>query len=865
MAAVPGGQEWLDSPLGRNGNEVTVEEHQQAAEAPAPRRVPQDGTAYEALDVIAAIVNAVEQTPMVAVHSRDRDGIVRFWNRACAELYGVAGALALGAPVASVLRPAEQGDEYAAAIAQIWDSGQASPARDWLMQAADGRTLWIYSTMFPVYRGGELQQIFCMDIDITRRKQEESTLLAVGANFRQMYNKSDDAILLIRQERITDVNPAALALFKCPDAQSMLGRGLADFSPLQQGAGQLSAELSRARTQQAFEHGNCRYDWRYLDGAGQLFWAEVLLTSISLDHEYLFYAVIRDISERKLAERTMYLAAQVFENSRDAILLTDSARTVIAINRAYSDVTGYGAQEMTGQPLDRHRSGIEDEAQYRRIWAELAVDEHWQGEVWAKRRDGASYPAWLSLTAIRDRAGEISNYMAILSDISERKKSEAHTRHLAEHDFLTDLPNRVLLLDRLSLALTAAHRNHTMLAILFLDLDRFKHINDALGHHVGDLLLKEVAARLVKCVRAVDTVSRQGGDEFIIILADIGGIDQAAHVAASVLQAIAQPYQLEQHQVQVSTSIGVSVYPNDGADIDTLVKNADLAMYHAKENGRNSFQFFSAEMNARIVERVQLESGLRLALLRQEFVLEFQPEIDIASDVPVGGEALIRWRHPELGLLPPERFIPLAEELGLMVEIGAWVLQHACLRARRWHEAGHAWAVAVNLSPAQFQHKDLLATVRAALEAAGLAPHYLELEVTEAILMAHGAGALATLRGLRALGVRLTIDDFGTGYSRLGHLKDYPVDKLKIDRAFMDAIGRGSDGADGVAAADAGVVTAIIALARNLKLTVIAEGVETAEQLQFLRQHGCDQYQGFYAISNGLGGQLDGLLNGASH
>ena len=811
-----------------------------------------EGAGQQALDLVGRIVAAIEQTPMVAVRSVDRSGVVRFWNHTCARLYGLPAAQALGQPLDRLLWPAERADDYAAAVEHVWHDGQPSPARDWLMQAANGSRLWTYTTMFPVYRGGELQQVFYMDVDVTARRREEGALLAVGNNFRQMVEKSSDAIMLIRHERIEDVNPAALALFDCADRARMLGRALADFSPLRQGGGALSVERAATLAQQAFEQGNCRYDWRYVSCGGRLFWAEVLLTSVSLDHEYLFYAVIRDISARKAAEHALYLAAQVFENSRDAIVLTDRQRAIIAVNRAYSDITGYAAQDIAGQPLERHRSGVEDEALFQRIWIELAASGHWQGETWALRRDGQSYPVWLSLTEIRDSAGEISNYMGILSDITERKKSEAHTRHLAEHDFLTDLPNRVLLLDRLSLALTAAHRHHSMLAILFLDLDRFKLINDTLGHHVGDLLLKEVAARLVKCVRAVDTVSRQGGDEFVIILTDIGGADQAAHVAATVLQAIDQEVRLDGHVVHVTTSIGISLHPSDGVDIDTLVRNADIAMYHAKEQGRSRFPFFDAAMNAQIVERAAFENGLRLALARQEFELEFQPEIDIASGDAVGAEALIRWRHPQFGLLAPERFIAIAEESGLMIPIGNWVLQAACGQARRWHDAGHSLVVAVNLSQAQFMQKDLLERVGAALADAALDARWLELEVTEAAIMKHGAGAQATLAGLRALGVRLTIDDFGTGYTRLGHLKDYPVDKLKIDRSFMDGITGDPD--------DAAVITAIIAMARSLKMQVIAEGVETAAQLDFLRQHGCDQYQGYYALASDGSVRLDGLL-----
>ncbi|MGB9988326.1 sensor domain-containing protein [Massilia sp. SM-13] len=809
----------------------------------------QASSAHSALELIGRIVAAMEATPLVAVCSFDRDGIVRFCNAACAELCGLPPQDVIGKPLRELLSRGARQHEHDAMVEQVWQSGHNGPSGDWLVRTASGRELWLYSTKIPIVQDGRIHQIFCMDVDITSRKREEGALLAAGTNFHQMFRRSGDAILLLRNGLIEEANPAALRMFKCRSKADVQGRSLSDFSPLQQPGGGLSAAASAQLEQQAHEQGNCRYDWRYLDCGGNLFWGEVLMTAITLNHEHLFYVVVRDISARKNAERTLYLAAQVFENSRDAILLSDRHRHIIAINRAYTEITGYHSDEMIGQALSVYRSGVEDESFYREIWAQIDATDHWQGEIWACRKSGELFPAWLAMTAIRDTHDEISNYMGILSDITERKRSEEHTRHLAEHDFLTDLPNRVLLLDRLSLALTAARRNNSMLAILFLDLDGFKHTNDTLGHQVGDLLLKEVAARLLKCVRKVDTVSRQGGDEFVIILADIGGIGHAAHVAETVRNAITQPYQLGEHQLHVSTSIGVAIYPSDGDDIDTLVKNADIAMYHAKESGRNNFQFFSAEMNERTVERTSFENGLRRALDEQQFELVFQPELDIRSGALVGVEALIRWRHPELGLLLPERFIGVAEEAGLMLPIGSWVLQHACRQARIWHDAGHPLVVAVNLSLAQFMQKDLAQTIRQALAEAGLPPHYLELELTEALIMKGGAAVTDILASLRELGIRLSIDDFGTGYSRLGQLKDYPIDKLKIAQAFMRNGG------------DATAIRTIIAMARSMHMTVIAEGVETAEQLDFLRRNGCDLYQGRYADSVVQASGLSRLLH----
>jgi diguanylate cyclase (GGDEF)-like protein len=570
-----------------------------------------------------------------------------------------------------------------------------------------------------------------------------------------MYENTSDAIVLVRDGRVVGANPAALAMFECNDAADMLGQELADFAPLQQAEGALSAPLLRQLSTRARSDGNLRFEWCCVGHRGRQFWAEILMTAVGQNDGALLYTAIRDISVRRNEQMTMYLA--------------------------------------------------------------------------------------------------------LMNDLADRRRTEARTRHLAEHDFLTDLPNRVLLLDRMSLALAAARRNQRMAAILFLDLDRFKYINDTLGHHVGDLLLKEVAARLVKCVRGVDTVSRQGGDEFVVILADIGSIAQAAHVAATIQQAIAQEFVLEPHRLHVSTSIGVSIFPDDGADIETLMKNADLAMYHVKESGRNGYQFFSPEMNAQIVERVAFENELGRALTNRQFTLEYEAEVDIASGRPLGAEALIRWRHPSLGLLRPERFIGVAEDSGLMVRIGEWVLEQACMAARRWRDAGHPLVVGVNLSQTQFLQKNLVDKVRAALEASGLPPPLLQLELTEAMLMKHSAGAAATLGALRALGVRLALDDFGTGYTRVGHLKEYPLDKVKIDLSFVSGIGE-EEGGDAVVHAP--VVNAIIAMAHSLGLTVLAEGVQTEAQLRFLREHGCDQYQGRYARESGSLDGLGGLLDG---
>ena len=812
-----------------------------SADTPAASSVFEpDGPGRDALDTLYRFVAALELTPTVAVHSIDRDGLVRFWNHSCETAFGIAARDAVGQPLTQLISHLECQDEFAATLAAIWATRKAPPPRDWLVQRPDGERRWMYSTHFPVLRNGEPQQIFCMEVDISQRKVEEQTLLEAGANFRQLFDRSTDAIVLIEGTTIIDANPASLRLFRCAEKTALVGKTLLDFSPAEQPSGESSVMADASQSAQNFLDGNHRYEWEFGLPDGATFWAEVLLTSVTLDHAFLSYAVLRDISARKATESTLLMAAQVFENSRDAIAITDRAHRVLAVNQAFSDITGFAPLTIVGAELPNLRTSEHEPSFYQKIWDYVAANDHWEGEVWSMRQSGEEYPVWVALTAIRDNADQVINYMAILSDITERKRVEEHHRYLAEHDFLTDLPNRVLFLDRLHQALASARRKQTKVAVMFVDLDRFKGINDSFGHHVGDAVLKEVAARLTGCVRGVDTVSRQGGDEFVVILADIGGADQAAHVAGSVMQAVAQPVQYgDGLKLSLSVSIGISLYPDDGDDLDTLLRHADVAMYHAKQTGRNAFSFFNAKMNAHVIERVQMENKLRLALSNNEFELAYQPAINIASGMTIGVEALLRWRHPERGLLLPGQFMAIAEETGLMVPIGNWVLRQACLQAAKWHQAGFPVVMAVNMSSGQFIHDHVMENVDAALAESGLEAAFLDLEIKEDVIMSNNEKAIATVKALRARGVQLTIDDFGTGFSSLSHLRRFPLSKLKIDRSFVDDITRQP--------ADAAIILAIIAVARSLKLRVLAEGVETAEQLLFLQQHGCDEYQGYYA------------------
>jgi diguanylate cyclase (GGDEF)-like protein/PAS domain S-box-containing protein len=812
---------------------------QQPQEMAGPAHSADSSAMVQPLDPIPSLMALLERIPLAAIQSIDRDGIVRLWNRTSAELYGIPGPQAIGQPLHHLVPRQGQQQEFAAALQQIWNTGEPPLPRDWQIAVAGGKPCWVYSTLFPVFRGGQVHRIFCLDFDVTERKLAEQGMFVIGVNFRALFDRTADAIMLIRDGQIAEINPAALALFGYASKAEIGGHYPDNLSPQHQPDGQLSADKARAMMALAHETGNQRFEWLHLNRERTAFWTEVLLTLVPVNGESLLYAVVRDISERKAAEQSLYLAAQVFESGREAILITDQDQKIISINKAFSDLTGYPPEQVIGKTPHMFCSGKHDSAFYQELWSSLQANDHWQGEIWDRHHDGHHYPLWLGITAVRNKEHRITNYIGMCADISARKASEEYTRHLAEHDFLTDLPNRVLLLDRMGQALEAARRNQTQVAVLYLDLDRFKYINDSLGHAVGDQLLQTVAERLRKCVRGVDTVSRHGGDEFLVMLADIGGVGQAAHLATNVLQALAQPYRINDYEFVITTSIGISIYPDDGDDTETLIRNADTAMYHAKESGRNSYQFYSEEMNVRIMERITLENSLKRAIGNQEFVLQYQPELEMHSGKVIGAEALLRWNHPDFGMLSPARFIAVAEDCGLLVPIGDWVLRTACRQARLWRDKGWELVVSVNISMGQFRQKNLLQSVIDALDAASLEPYFLELEITEGLLMEEGGNTLRTLNALKQLGVRLAIDDFGIGYSSLNYLKRFPIDKLKIDQSFVHDISTGDPD-------DAAVISAIIVMAKSLHFKVIAEGVETHAQYVFLQENGCDECQGNY-------------------
>ncbi|MCX5865038.1 MAG: EAL domain-containing protein [Deltaproteobacteria bacterium] len=547
--------------------------------------------------------------------------------------------------------------------------------------------------------------------------------------------------------------------------------------------------------------------------------------------------ITQDITEAKQTTQQLVLSDNVFENSIEGIVITDAEGVIQRINPAFSDITGYGEEEVMGQNPRILKSDRHEDEFFAEMWRALVEKGQWQGEIWNRRKDGEIYPEWLTITSIRDAQGNTVNYVGVFHDMTEIKLHEEQLRYQAHHDALTGLPNRVLFHDRLGVAMAHARRDENKVAILFLDLDNFKRINDSLGHTVGDLLLKEVAARLVHCLREIDSVARYGGDEFIVLFEGVEQEEDVLLAAKRIIEGLAPVVSLQGEDFYLTVSLGIAFYPEDGQDQDTLIKNADTAMYRAKESGKNTYRVFTPAMNKRVTEWLAVENSLRKALDRGEFFLHYQPKVDLVTGTIVGVEALVRWRRGDGEIINPADFIPMAEDTGLIVEIGDWVLAQACADLGEILGQGYGIKMSVNLSPRQFRQEDLLGKIRATLAAAGIGPERLIFEITEGSVMENEQKAIVLLGALRGMGAEISIDDFGTGYSSLYYLKQLPIGELKIDRRFVrDIVGHG----DNVA-----IVTAIIAMAKSLNMRVVAEGVETGEQLHFLRRHGCDEMQGF--------------------
>jgi diguanylate cyclase (GGDEF)-like protein/PAS domain S-box-containing protein len=689
--------------------------------------------------------------------------------------------------------------------------------------------------------------------DITEQLEASESLRDSEQRYRMLAESISDVIF--------STNPRLVLNYVSPSVQAVLGHSaewilrngwkstvanpqqLTGFYTL---IGRISAALKKpqalAKLREEVPTQLFQFDCLRADGRKIPIELRLVLVWDDEDNFEGILGVGRDITQQRRAEKDMRMAATVFEHSTSAILITDPAGYIVQANEAFSRVTGYAVSQVLDQLPTLLTEDDEQEAHLRYVVKQLNQRGSWEGEVWLKRRNQERYPAWVGITAVLDDEGDLASYVCFFTDISERKASEQRIHRLAYYDALTHLPNRTLFQDRLYSALQQAERQQAWVVLMFLDLDRFKPINDSLGHAAGDRMLQEMAIRLLNCVGEEDTVARMGGDEFTLLLHPQTtrelALNRGVHVAEQILTSLVTPFVLEGREFFVTASIGIALSPQDGSELSQLMKNADTAMYHAKECGKNNFQFYQANMNATALERLELESDLRHALEQEEFVLYYQPQFSGDGKRLTGAEALLRWRHPRRGLVGPNEFIPVLEELGLVVEVGDWVLREACSQLKTWHQNKvRVPKISVNLSARQFSDGQLGNRIANILSETGLPPACLELELTESILMHEVNEAMQILDGLKRLGLSIAVDDFGTGYSSLNYLKQFPIDILKIDRTFVDGLPSGEQ--------DAQIARAIIAMAHSLNLAVIAEGVETHEQLEFLREHGCDEVQGY--------------------
>ncbi len=670
---------------------------------------------------------------------------------------------------------------------------------------------------------------------LIQREQQEGKLRALQLLDAIAEASTDIIFVKDAAGRYLLANPAAAA-FLGKTQEEMLGKDDAALFPPDK------AERVRAIDQEILRGGKIKAyenDLPSADGARALLETKGPLRNERGEVIGLF-GVARDITERKRAEEKMRQAAMVFESTQDGVSITDPAGRILAVNHAFTKVTGYAEAEVLGRNPRILKSGQQGEEFYRELWATLLKTGSWQGEVWNRRKDGETYPEFLTISAVHDEQGNVTNYVGVFTDISQLWRSKKDLEHLAHYDPLTDLPNRLLVQSRLEHALERAQRHGHRVGMLYLDLDHFKTVTDSLGHHAGDDLLVFVARRLKGRLREEDTLGRLGGDEFLIVLESLNGPQDAALVAGNILAALVEPFDLPSSQeVFISTSIGIGIFPEDGATSAELLRNADTAMYRAKDRGRNQFCFYTGDMNVDALARLELEAALRRALERNELLLHYQPKVDLKTGCMSGAEALIRWQREGVGLVPPVQFIPLAEKSDLIVSIGNWAIDAACREIRGWLDAGLPDVhVAVNLSARQFRSGELDGIVAAALEKYGVAPGCLELEVTESMLMERPDEAVLMLNKLKQIGVKLSLDDFGTGYSSLTYLMRFPIDNLKIDQSFVRDIVSDPD--------SAAIAASIIALAHRMRLKVVAEGVETEAQLGYLRMRGCDEMQGYY-------------------
>jgi len=666
-----------------------------------------------------------------------------------------------------------------------------------------------------------------------------TSVMEPGNWFEQLFQISPDPCWIIDASRFVECNEAAVHALGYGNRSEFLNVHPSRLSPPVQPDGEDSYAKAERMISLAQSNGLHRFEWVHARNDGSLFTAEVTLAAIELCGRRVLYCVWRDISERKTSEAQLQLAASIINGTHEGILVTDHAGFIQAVNPAFTIITGYSAADAIGAKANLLKSDHHDDAFYRDLWQAISTTGHWEGEIWNRRKNGEIYPEWLNISTLPAHGTTATRHVAIFHDITEHHKSAERIRHLAFHDVLTGLPNRTLFQDRLEHALERAKREGNRLVILFLDLDGFKAVNDSLGHDVGDLLLQEVAKRMrARLRRGVDTLARLGGDEFVVLMENLKEPEHCALQAERILEDILLPMEIRGHGIQVGASLGLAFYPEDGDEALQLMRCADAAMYSAKAAGKGTYRFFQPDMLASISTRLLLETELRQAIAQRQLVLHYQPKVCLSDERLTGVEALIRWSHPTRGLIMPGSFIPIAEETGLILPLGDWVLEEACRQAAAWLADGLRITIAINVSARQIAKGRLSERLEELLAQYRLPATALQIEITESVFMADPDAAITVLNRLRDLGVSIAVDDFGTGYSSLARLSGMPIDMVKIDRSFVLNAEHNRK--------DAQIVRTVIALAEALGLDVVAEGVESAGQARMLKDSGCEICQGYY-------------------
>ncbi|MES2663964.1 MAG: EAL domain-containing protein [Pseudomonadota bacterium] len=802
-----------------------------------------------------SFLSRIIESSMDAIISVDSNQKIILFNSAAENIFGCSATQALNSTMDRFI-PFHIRVKHTYQIKEFIQAIQTSPelriTKDLYGLRQNGEEFPLEASVSKIEMAGKPVLTFFLR-DITDQKLTQQSIKESEERLQSVIENLHEGLVISELDgRIIYWNRAGLAMHKYERQEEGLLRkfpDLQDIFELKDLNGKILSfnewPLSRVLHGEILK--DCEAHVRRLD----IPWSRIFSYSGSIIQDAsgrpMAFLAISDITARKKAEEALFaekeFARITLSSIADAVITTDAFGKITYLNRAAEQLTSCSQKYVIGKLFSEIFNIVDPNSRQSviNIFDNKYTDDKLTD---AKptylfiRSDGNESLVENSASPIYDFSGKINGQVIVLRDVTQARKISFEMSRLAKHDFLTGMPNRVLLNDRLSRAIKWAHRHSLRLGVLFLDLDRFKHTNDSLGHSMGDKLLQSVANRLIKCVRDTDTVSRQGGDEFVVLLSEVSHSEDAALIAQKILSALASPHQIDQYDLHVSASIGISIFPDDGTTSEILLKNADTAMYHAKENGRNNFQFFKQEMMDRAIERQAIESSLRRALAENEFMLHYQPKFDLETGIITGVEALLRWQHPIRGMIPPAHFITIAEDYGLIIPIGQWVLQEVCIQAQSWLKSGLLFKrIAINISAIEFRSKDFLNSVQKIFAETKISPEYLEFELTESVLMQDAESAISMLTTLRDMGVNIAIDDFGTGYSSLSYLKQLPIDTLKIDQSFVQDIATDSN--------DAAIVNAIIAMGESLKYQVIAEGIESKEQLNFLKASKCAQGQGY--------------------